>query len=88
VRIVESGERKTEGGIILAPNAVEKPYEVAEVVAIGPGKLTDAGLRLPLEVAVGEWVCFRKHAGAEVDHQGEQLKVLQERELFAVQEQP
>lgn len=88
VRVMSESERKTDSGIILPQSAAEKPYEVAEVVAVGPGKLTDAGLRLPLEIAVGDWVSYRKHAGCELDYQGEKLKVLQEKELLAIHEQP
>ena len=47
------GEEKTAGGIIIPDSAKEKPAE-GEIVAVGPGKLNDAGERVTMDVAVGD----------------------------------
>ena len=57
-------ETTTSSGIILPDTAKEKPQE-GKVVAVGPGKLTDDGKRLPIEVAVGDVVVFSKYGGTE-----------------------
>lgn len=56
VKRLES-EEKTAGGIIIPDSAKEKPAE-GEVVAVGPGKLNEAGQRVALNVAVGDRVLF------------------------------
>ena len=43
------GEAKTAGGIIIPDSAKEKPAE-GEIVAVGPGKLNDAGERVAIDV--------------------------------------
>ena len=56
------GEEKTAGGIIIPDSAKEKPAE-GEVVAVGPGKLNEAGARVAMDVAVGDRVLFSKYGG-------------------------
>ena len=63
VKRVEA-EEKTASGIIIPDTAKEKPQE-GKVVAVGPGKLTDDGKRLPVEVEVGDVVVFSKYGGTE-----------------------
>ena len=53
------GEKKLASGIILPASDKEKPVE-GTVVAVGPGRLADNGMRLPMEVAVGDKVFFKK----------------------------
>ena len=63
IKVLDS-EEKTAGGIIIPDTAKEKPQE-GKVVAVGPGKLTDDGKRLPVEVEVGDVVVFSKYGGTE-----------------------
>ena len=63
VKRVEA-EETTAAGIIIPDTAKEKPQE-GKVVAVGPGKLTDDGKRLPVEVEVGDIVVFSKYGGTE-----------------------
>ena len=63
IKVLDS-EEKTKGGIIIPDTAKEKPQE-GKVVAVGPGKLTDDGKRLPVEVEVGDIVVFSKYGGTE-----------------------
>jgi len=76
-------EEKTAGGILLPDTAKEKPQK-AKVLAVGTGRLTDEGKRIPLDVKVGDTVLFGKYAGTEVKWNGEDLKILRESEVLAV----
>ena len=82
VRRVEA-EEKTAGGIIIPDSAKEKPAE-GEVVAVGPGKLNDAGERVAMDVAVGDRVLFSKYGGSEVKLDGEDFLIMREDDILGV----
>ncbi len=77
------GEEKTAGGIIIPDSAKEKPAE-GEVVAVGPGKLNDAGERVAMDVAVGDRVLFSKYGGSEVKLDGEDFLIMREDDILGV----
>lgn len=83
IKFVEA-EEKTKGGIILTASAQEKP-QVAEVVAVGPGKVED-GKTVPVSVKVGEKVIASKYAGTMVKFDGVEYTILSEDDIFAVVE--
>ena len=60
----EGKEQVSAGGIYIPDTAKEKPQE-GEVVAIGPGKLSDDGNRIPMDVAVGDTVVYSQYSGTE-----------------------
>ena len=65
--VVEPSDEEADvsaGGIYIPDTAKERPQE-GKVVAVGPGKLTDDGKRIPLEVAVGDIVVYSKYGGTE-----------------------
>lgn len=76
-------EEKTKGGIILPDTAKEKPV-IGEIVAVGPGKVTDEGKKVPLEVKVGDKVLYGKYSGTEVTIDGEQYLIMREADVFAI----
>jgi chaperonin GroES len=76
-------EEKTRGGIILPDTAKEKPQE-GVVVAAGPGRRTDAGQRLPMQVNVNEVVLYAKYAGTEITMDGVDYLLLKESDILAV----
>ncbi len=78
----EEAEEKTKGGIILPEAAKDKPTQ-GEVVAVGPGKLTDAGERTAPTVKVGDKVIYGKYAGSDIKIDGKEHKILRESEIFA-----
>ncbi len=82
VRSLEA-EEKTAGGILLPDTAKEKPQK-AKVLAVGSGRLTDEGKRLPLDVKVGDVVLYGKYSGTDVKWNGEEVKILRESEILAV----
>ena len=77
------GEERTAGGIIIPDSAKEKPAE-GEVVAVGPGKLNDAGERVAMDVAVGDRVLFSKYDGSEVKLDGEDFLIMREDDILGV----
>lgn len=74
-------ESQTPGGIMLPEMAQEKS-ERGAVVAVGPGHLFESGQRIPVAVQVGDQVLFAKYAGADIEVEGEKLKMLREGELL------
>ena len=75
-------EEVTRGGIVLPDTAKEKPQE-GEVIAAGPGKLTEDGNRIAMEVKKGDIVLYAKYAGTEVKEDGEELIILRESDILA-----
>ncbi len=76
-------ETKTKGGIIIPDSAKEKPQE-GLVVAVGPGKVTDAGNRVAPEVKAGDRVLFGKYSGTDIKIEGEEHLILREDDILAV----
>lgn len=78
-------EEVTRGGIVIPDTAKEKPQE-GTVIAVGSGKLSDKGDRIPLEVREGDRVLFAKYGGTEFKLEGDDLLVLRESDILAVLE--
>ncbi len=76
-------EETTRSGIVLPDTSKEKPQR-GEVIATGPGRVTDEGKRLDLEVKVGDTVLFAKYAGTEFKLDDEELLILSEKDILAV----
>jgi chaperonin GroES len=76
-------EEKTKGGIIVPDTAKEKPVW-GEVIAAGPGRTTEEGKHVPLEVKVGDRVLYGKYSGTEVTIDGEELLIMRESDIFAI----
>jgi chaperonin GroES len=75
-------EEKTKAGIYLPDTAKEKPQE-GKVIAVGPGRLTEEGKRIALEVKAGDIVIYAKYGGTEVKINDEQLVILRESDILA-----
>ena len=75
-------ELTTAGGIVLPDSAKEKPQR-GKVVAVGPGKLLDSGVRATLSIAVGDEVIFGKYGGSELEVDGVDYKILRESDVLA-----
>jgi chaperonin GroES len=76
-------ETKSKGGIVLPDSAKEKPRE-GLVVAVGEGKLTDDGQRVPVAVKPKDRVIFSSYAGTEVKYEGKEYLIVREDEILAV----
>lgn len=75
-------EQTTAGGIVLPDSAKEKPQR-GKVVAVGPGKLLDNGVRATLSISVGDEVIFGKYGGSEIEVDGVDYKILRESDVLA-----
>ena len=76
-------EETTKGGIILPDTAKEKPVE-GTIVAAGPGRKSDDGKIVELEVKVGDKVLYGKYGGTEVTIGGEEYLIMRESDIFAI----
>ena len=79
----QDAEEKTASGIILPDTAQEKP-QIGEIVAIGPGKVNDAGNLVKMTVKKGDKVLYGKYSGTEISHNGDDLLIMRESDILAV----
>src|SRR2546423_8449936 len=78
-------ETVTKSGIVLPDTAKEKPQE-GEIIAVGPGKVLDNGIRTILEVKTGQRVLFAKYSGTEVKVESEEYLILRESDILGIVE--
>jgi chaperonin GroES len=81
VKAVEE-EETTASGIVLPDTAKEKPQR-GKVLAVGEGKVSDDGKRVPIDVSDGDEVLYSKYGGTEITIDGEDLLVLRESDVLA-----
>ncbi len=81
VRPIEK-EEVTRGGIVLPDTAKEKPQE-GQVLAVGPGRLSEDGKRIAMDVAVGDVVVYAKYGGMEYRIDDEEVIILRESDILA-----
>jgi chaperonin GroES len=79
----EEGEETTVSGIVIPDTAKEKPQE-GTVLAVGPGKRSDAGELIPVDVKEGDRVIYSKYGGTEIKIEGEDLLILSARDVLAI----
>ena len=75
-------EEKTKSGIYLPDTAKEKPQE-GEVIAVGPGRVTDEGKRITMDVEVGDIIIYTKYGGSEIKIDGEEYIIMRESDILA-----
>ncbi len=83
--VVKPGESEetTASGLVIPDTAKEKPQQ-GTVLAVGPGRFGDDNERIPMDVAVGDTVVYSKYGGTEITHEGEDLLILNARDVLAV----
>jgi chaperonin GroES len=77
----EGDDQVSAGGIYIPDTAKEKPQE-GVVVAVGPGRLSDEGKRIPMEVSVGDTVVYSKYGGTEYREGATDYLVLREDDIL------
>ena len=82
VKRLEEQEVK-KGGIIIPDTAKEKPQE-GEIIAVGPGKVTEDGKLQPMSVKVGDKILFGKYSGSEVKLHDEEYLIMKEDDVLGV----
>ena len=78
-------EQTTASGLVIPDTAKEKPQE-GEVIAVGPGRISDQGERIKLDVSAGDRVVYSKYGGTEVKLDGEEYLILSARDILAIVE--
>jgi len=76
-------EEKKQGTIIIPDTAKEKPMQ-GEVVAVGPGKISDAGQKVAMEVKKGDKILYGKYSGTEVTVDGQEYLIIRESDILAI----
>ena len=85
-RILVKREEEKEvkkGGIIIPDTAKEKPQE-GKVIAVGNGKVSDEGKKIPLDVKAGDKILFGKYSGSEVKIDDEEYLIMREEDVLAI----
>ena len=82
VKRLEEGDAK-HGSIIIPDTAKEKPQE-GKVIAVGNGKVTEDGKKIPLDVKAGDRILFGKYSGSEVKIDGEEYLILREEDVLGI----
>jgi len=78
-------ESMTAGGLYIPDTAKEKPQK-GEIVAVGKGKITEAGKVIPVDLKVGDTVLFGKYAGTEIKIDGVDYLIMREDDILGVVE--
>jgi chaperonin GroES len=80
-RLAEGGEK--HGSIIIPDSAKEKPQE-GKVIAVGTGKVTEAGRKIPLDVKAGDRILFGKYSGSEIKLDGQEYLTMREEDVLGI----
>ena len=83
--VVEPLEETEEmrGGLYIPDTAKEKPQQ-GTVIAVGPGRVSDEGERLPVELEEGQRILYGKYSGTEVNSDGQDLLIIKESDVLAI----
>jgi chaperonin GroES len=72
-----------KGGIIIPDTAKERPQE-GKIIAVGPGRITDDGNKVNLEVAIGDKILYGKYSGSEVRLDDKEYLIMRESDILAI----
>ena len=75
-------EEKTKSGIYIPDTAKERPQE-GEIIAVGPGRLTDDGKRVAMDLKVADKVIYAKYGGTEIKIDDQELVIMRESDILA-----
>lgn len=76
-------DQEMKGGLYIPDTAKEKPQQ-GEIMAVGPGRVSDDGTRIDMELKKGDKVLYGKYSGTEVTVGGEEYLILRETDVLAV----
>lgn len=77
-------DKTTKSGIVLPETAEKEKPVLGKVVAVGPGKLDEKGMRMPMSVKVGDKVLFKKYGPDEIEVEGKKYLVGEETDILAI----
>lgn len=78
-------ENVTKSGLILSEKSKELP-NTGKVIAVGPGKITDSGEKIEMQVQLGDIVIFKQYATTEVSHDNEKYVLVEMKDILAIVE--
>ena len=78
-------EETVKGGIII-PDSAKKKQEMAKVIAIGKGKVTDENKTIPMPVQIGDVILMDKYAGQEITIDDEEYIIVKADDIIAIVE--
>lgn len=83
--IIKQFDKVTQsaGGIVIPDGVGEKPCQ-GKVVAVGTGKILSNGVKLKMDVRVGDVVLFTKFKGSDVKINGEDFVIMKEDQIMAI----
>ena len=84
VKVAKEIEKTTSAGIIIPESAGDKKSVRGKVVAVGDGRITDEGKRVPMHVKVGDTILFSDYAGEHINIEGEDYYVVGESSILAI----
>ncbi|GGK56917.1 co-chaperone GroES [Nocardia camponoti] len=76
-------ETTTAYGLVIPDTAKEKPQE-GTVIAVGEGRISEKGDRIPVDVKEGDVVIYSKYGGTEIKYNGADYLILSARDILAV----
>ncbi len=81
LRPMEETEQQ-RGGLFIPATVREKPQQ-GEVVAVGPGRY-EKGVRVPMELSIGQTALYDEYSGSEVTVDNEQYLIIEESNVLAI----
>lgn len=80
---MDSVETVSKSGIVL-PNLHDAKADTATVLEVGPGRKTEDGILIPVDLKVGDVIVFKQFAGQTVKVGGDEFVILKEDDVIAV----
>jgi len=77
-------EMVTEAGIILPETAEREKPQKGKIIAVGPGRMKDDGIRIPVEVKIGDIVLFHQYGPSEIKIDKKEYLVAKEDDIIAI----
>ena len=82
--VIEAVEQQQSvGGVILPDTAKEKPQE-GVIIAVGPGRKTDKGEVIKIDLKTGDRVIYSKYSGSEIKLEGKEYLIISEKDVLAI----
>lgn len=77
-------EEKTKSGILLPETAEKEKPEQGKVVSVGPGRKTEDGKIIPMDIKEGQIVLFKKYGPDEIKINGKEYLIAKEEDILAI----
>ncbi|RJQ43808.1 MAG: co-chaperone GroES [Nitrospiraceae bacterium] len=74
---------KSSGGLYIPDSAKEKPQK-GEVIAVGPGRITDDGKLQKMEIKIGDVVLFEKYSGSKINIDNTEYLIIKEDDILGI----